>query len=408
MENKTEPCNYQTITEIQDWGPAITRVIINLGMSIPPGSITIDTFEVYVKISDNRLDEPVIAEGTRTITRAFISDINGNPSTKAENYVVLEMEIGPEVRLSSPMNFNVKTNLNDWTQNEYKITQIKDIKTEAGIVSGVVVDNFLGGVVHLVDEFTRGEVTYNDVKLTFAEFAPKNVTEKKPLIIWLHGLGEGGTDVTIPLSGNKAVNFASDKIQAYFGGAYVLMPQTPTYWMDGITGFCDGTSKYEGALIALIKDYVSKNKEIDLNRVYVGGCSNGGYMTMLLIRDYPDYFAAAFPICEALPDKLITDENIQKMKDVPTWFVTAANDPVLPVEDYTVPTYERLVAAGAKNVQMTLFDNVIDTSGLYKNEGKPHEYNGHWSWIYVYNNEVSKTIDGKEVTIMEWLANQSK
>jgi hypothetical protein len=38
----------------------------------------------------------------------------------------------------------------------------------------------------------------------------------------------------------------------------------------------------------------------------------------------------------------------------------------------------------------------------------PYEYDGHWSWIYVYNNEVSKTIDGKTTTFMEWLADQSK
>jgi hypothetical protein len=52
---------------------------------------------------------------------------------------------------------------------------------------------------------------------------------------------------------------------------------------------------------------------------------------------------------------------------------------------------------------------VVDTSGLYKNaDGTPYEYNGHWSWIYVYNNDVKTTIDGKEITLMEWLASQSK
>jgi predicted peptidase len=128
-----------------------------------------------------------------------------------------------------------------------------------------------------------------------------------------------------------------------------------------------------------------------------------------MIRDYPEYFAAAIPTCEALADTLITDEQIEDMKNVPTWFVTAANDPVVPVNRYTVPTYERLVEAGAPNVHLSLFDNVVDTSGLYKNDGgTPYEYNGHWSWIYVYNNDVKTTIDGKEITLMEWLASQSK
>lgn len=67
-------------------------------------------------------------------------------------------------------------------------------------------------------------------------------------------MGEGGTDPTIPIAGNKACNFASNEIQDYFGGAYVLAPQAPTFWMEGTSGgFGDGTSKYEKALMALIK-----------------------------------------------------------------------------------------------------------------------------------------------------------
>nr|WP_246869553.1 hypothetical protein [Priestia megaterium] len=81
----------------------------------------------------------------------------------------------------------------------------------------------------------------------------------------------------------------------------------------------------------------------------------------------------------------------------------------MPPSQYVVPTYNRLVQAGAKDVHLSLFDNVVDTSGLYKKADRtPYEYDGHWSWIYVYNNEVSKTIDGKTTTFMEWLADQSK
>lgn len=68
--------------------------------------------------------------------------------------------------------------------------------------------------------------------------------------------------------------------------------------MQGHTTISDGTSIYEDALMAFIKDYVSKNEDIDQNRIYIGGCSSGGYMTMLMIRDYPEYFAAALPVCE--------------------------------------------------------------------------------------------------------------
>jgi predicted peptidase len=318
------------------------------------------------------------------------------------------MEIGPDVSLGAAMNFDLGTFLNDWNQNDYTITQQQEILTPAGKITGIVADTFAGGARELVDEFSTGTSTHEGVTLTYADYAPAKDNGKNPLIIWLHGMGEGGTDPTLAIAGNKAVNFASEEIQSYFDGAYVLAPQTPTFWMDGLTGFGDGTSKYQSALMALIKEYVENNKDIDTNRIYLGGDSNGGYMAMLMIRDYPEYFAAAFPVCEALNDSLITDEEIESMKDLPIWFVHAKTDTTVPPNEYVIPTYNRLLEAGAKDVHLSLFENVVDTSGLYKKaDGTPYEYDGHWSWIYVYNNEVSKEINGNTITLMEWLAGQS-
>lgn len=408
VAGKAKTGSYRTVTEIEDWGPAITKVIVDLGKPIPVTSVTTETFRVHVVRSDNRLENAFLEEGYRKVTKAYVADAKGKPAKKNGHYVVLEMEIGPTITLGSSINFSLSTYFNDWIDSKYTITQIKDIVTPAGEISGLVFDTFKGGVRELVDDFSTGKASFDGVNLTYADYSPAKDKEKNPLIIWLHGMGEGGTDPTIAIAGNKAVNFISPNIQSYFGGAYVLAPQTPTFWMDGNTGFGDGTSKYEKALMSLIQAYVQKNKDIDPNRIYIGGDSNGGYMTMLMIRDYPEYFAAAFPTCEALKDTLISDENIRSMANLPIWFVAAKTDNVVPPNEYAVPTYERLVHAGAKNVHLSLFDNVIDTSGLYKKaDGTPYEYDGHWSWVYVYNNEVSETINGKTTTLMEWLANQS-
>jgi predicted peptidase len=409
-EVKTQQTSYRTVTEIEDWGAAITKVIVDAGRPIPKDSVTTDTFNVHVVRSDSRLKTPFLEEGYRTVTKAFVSDKDGNPSVATGKYVVLEMKIGPTVSLGSPLNYDFAgTRFNDWIDSKYTITQQKDIVTSAGTISGLVVDTFAGEKRELVDDFTTGKATFDNTTLTYADYAPAKDKGKNPLIIWLHGGGEGGTDATIPLSANKAVSLSTDIIQSYFGGAYVLAPQAPTRWMHGsITGGADGTSIYEEALMALIKDYVSKNPDIDPNRIYIGGASNGGYMTMLMVRDYPGYFAAAYPVCEGLNDTLITDADIQKIKETPIWFVAAKNDTTLPPAINTVPTYDRLIQAGAKNVQLSLFDDVHDTSGLYNNaDGTPYQYAGHWSWIYVYNNEPAASINGKTTTIMEWMAAQS-
>ncbi len=405
---KSLQTSYQTVTEVFDWGPAVTKIIINLDRIVPQDSISNDTFKVHVVRTENRKDTKILgqSEGDCNVTKAYVSDEDGNYKTKGK-YITLELQVGPDVSLTSPINYDLTTSLNGWVNCDFTITQQKDIGSGNEKVSGVVINKFSGGSKKLVDDFKIESASYDNVTLKYADYVPDNDYTKKPLIIWLHGIGEGGEDGLLPISGNKAVNFISKDMQSYFNGAYVLAPQAPTYWMDGFTGFGDGTSKYEKALMALIKDYVSKNSNIDTNRIYIGGDSNGGYMTMLMIRDYPEYFAAAFPTCEALENKLITDKDIETLKKTPIWFTAAKTDTVVPPADYVVPTYNRLVQAGDTNVHFSFFDNVIDTTGAYKKaDGTPYEYTGHWSWIYVYNNQCSAIINGRVTTLMDWLSNQ--
>ena len=57
------------------------------------------------------------------------------------------------------------------------------------------------------------------------------------------------------------------------------------------------------------------------------------------------------------------------------------------------------------------FDNVKDSSGLFfnsetndeENKKEPYLYNGHDSWIYLFNDEVSNN----DLSLFKWLASQS-
>ena len=139
-------------------------------------------------------------------------------------------------------------------------------------------------------------------------------------------------------------------------------------------------------------------------------------MTMKMILHTPDRFAAAFPVCEALPDAVITDEDIRKITRMPIWFTHARTDTLVKPDQFVVPTYERLVVAGNTNVHFTFWDKVLDSTGLYQApDGTPFEYMGHWSWIPMLNNACTLdydgspvTIDGTPVTILEWIAAQKR
>ena len=55
-------------------------------------------------------------------------------------------------------------------------------------------------------------------------------------------MGEGGSDSpALSIMANKANMFADESLQKYFEGAYVLVPQSPTFWMHGLENFKDGT-----------------------------------------------------------------------------------------------------------------------------------------------------------------------
>lgn len=421
------PC-YKTVTEVFDWGPSLSKLLINLGEKVNAKEVDKDTFKVYVRrvLPDGALTIAEVMKiqntivtlgsearddsdlkGYREITNAYVSDENCNPVNSGK-YVVIEMKVAPNDNLGAALNWNAKNFFNAFVTAEYTITQNKKL----GKFKNLIIDNFKGNIRPIVDDFKFGHYATPDRRtLGFASFEPQNKGQRQPLIIWLHGGGEGGnTSPSLPIMGNKATAFAQDKIQSYFGGAYVLAPQCPTMWMEGAgaNGFADGKPLYEDILMSLIKDYVLANPNIDPNRIYLGGDSNGGYMTLCLVRDYPGYFVAAFPVCEGLADKLITDRDLRNISQTPLWFVAAKTDTTLPPNGYSVPTVQRLQRIGAE-VHFSYFDDVHDTSGKYfKDNGAPYEYAGHWSWIYVYNDECAEIINGRNVKLMEWLASQSR
>jgi predicted peptidase len=132
-------------------------------------------------------------------------------------------------------------------------------------------------------------------------------------------------------------------------------------------------------------------------------------MTQVLIMEYPNLFAAAFPVCSAAVDSKITDKQLRDIRLMPIWFVNAISDPVVPAPWHSLATFDRLVKLGAPQVYYSYPRDIRDKSGLYaKKDGSSYVYPGHCSWIYVYNNWLTQHIEGKEITLMEWLSRQRK
>ncbi|WP_373396996.1 prolyl oligopeptidase family serine peptidase [Algoriphagus halophilus] len=394
---------YNLVVEGFDWGPAVNKVILSKGstdLSVDPS-----VYHVYATRSSELSEGPINPSGgERTVLSAYPSDGQGNRQ-EGGSYVTLNLAVAPTIRVSSPFQY-MRGHGNVWVDYQLLITNTETLE---------VWNKESDRIMPLIDEFDlNGTFTHSNVELTYASFTPDTDQDKAPLIIWLHGGGEGGTDTTIPLLGNRAANYASPEIQQYFDGAYVLVPQTPTRWMDSGDGSTSGQVDdiYFEALKGLFDDFVAKNPNVDTDRIYVGGCSNGGYMSLKLILEYPDYFAGGYISALAYRAAYLSDEQAKSIKNVPIWFVHSKDDSTTVADQTVLPVYDKLIKAGAKDVHLTLYDHVVDITGLLG--GEDYHYPGHWSWIYSHANKSQTDfdgspvkVDGVPVTIMQWLSSQS-
>ncbi len=401
-----------------EWGPGVYKVVVDLGTgnTVSASDLKTDLFNVRATGSQG---------GSRTVQDIYLANEEGEKDTTATSGTRigfdLEMNItsqnyGGWVMTSyngaSPFSYDMTTSKNTWASDYgYSISlaagkslKIGETTYDATSKPMTIKDaSEEERVIPCLADWGEAKSYTNPEKnqtLTYKAYETEELKAddgKNPLIIWLHGAGEGGTDIDIALLGNDVTNLGEEKIQSYFKkdgkeGAYVLAVQTPTFWMDngqGGQGDGAGESIYTETLMETIESYVASNSDIDTEHIYLGGCSNGGFMTMQMAMSYNDYFAAYYPVCEAKPDANITDENIATLKDSAIWFTAAANDTTVNPEQYTNATYKRLMAAGASDVHYSFFENVKGSDS-----GKEVEYMGHYSWIYTLKDEC--TLDQKD------------
>jgi predicted peptidase len=417
--DQTTTPKYDTVTKGFDWGPGNSKIIIDLGKnvnSVPKNSFKVKATKDYTTPLNKKTKKVKQKTGTKSVDvlKNYTSDKDGNRVYKDSRYVALELKVDPDNKYTSPYNFNEKTEKNKNVGLRYNINQQKTIKSSDGNISNLKLKpkNLNKKLYPTTSMFKYGKFDYDNKKygtqkLTYASYKPENTETKRPLIIFLHGLGEGTKDPQVPLLGNKVPNLASPKIQSYFGGAHVLVPQTSTLWMDSGNGkeTKNGKNIYDQALLNLIKNYVKENSDtVDTSRIYVGGLSNGGYETIRLLMADPDYFAAGFPISEAYESDWLTNKQLKSIKDKPMWFVQSKDDNACAYKKTSKPVVSRLHKMGATDTTLTAYDHVRDISGTIKNKkGGPYQYQGHWSWIYVFNDAVQNE---QGQSLFEWLAAQ--
>lgn len=150
--------------------------------------------------------------------------------------------------------------------------------------------------------------------------------ERFPLIIFLHGSGERGSDNEAQLKHIK--NLVVDQKNRGKHPCYVLAPQCPKgqLWAEHNK---DGSVKAQATkptqLLMELIDQLSKEYPIDEARIYITGVSMGGYGTWDLLARYPQKFAAGVPVCGGGDER-----TASKLKQIPIWAFHGALDDVVP------------------------------------------------------------------------------
>lgn len=460
-EAKPESNQYVLYIEGEDWGASADKIIIKGSTRFSAQKLNPEDFQVNITLPITSKYFSIVNEPVQ-VEEVYLSDSVGNKiNHENSDYLTIKLKIGPDVENSDPFVhslFNLLTNSIDISSCAHLSNNIYNYNIRNETIK-LFVNTRTAVVNKLAGQFKIDSIAAkkHEVCLEYAywETPERKENEKCPLVVWFHGMGEVGSNPYLPLLGTKAANMITDDIQKYFPEGFdLLVPQCPTGWLESedydpfgtrmwtpidvestiekytgplagilnlITGSSskdytknesfDGqkkiatTSYYTKAAKKVIDTYIQEHPYIDLDRIYIGGCSAGGYMTMNMLIEYPAMFAAAFPTCEVYLDSKIKDSSIKQMAYIPMWFTQAKNDRTVNYKQNCNPTVERIKNAGAQNIHYVLFDDVHDLSGKYKDEnGEPYQYSGHASWIYVLNNQ---SIDGK-LSLFEWLSKQKR
>ncbi len=188
-----------------------------------------------------------------------------------------------------------------------------------------------------------------DYLLSLPEGYGDDATKKWPLVVFLHGSGERGSDIEkVKIHGPPMLVEKGKKFPFI-----LISPQCPT----------DSWWSYE-PLMELIEDAETRYR-VDPKRIILTGLSMGGYGTWELGCRHPEKFAALVPLCGGGVPYLA-----RKIKDTPVWVFHGAKDAGVPISE-SQRMVDALEKSGSTKVKFTIYPEA-----------------GHNCWTEAYNTEA--------------------
>ncbi len=155
--------------------------------------------------------------------------------------------------------------------------------------------------------------------------------KKYPVVLFLHGAGERGSDNRVQLSYLPEWMAAPEMRQKY--PCFLIAPQCPEgkKWVEIDWSSKDSAPLAEisrplGAVVGMLDELI-KTEPVDIRRIYLTGLSMGGYGSWDLGERMPERFAAVAPVCGGGDEA-----HADRLKKVPLWAWHGDADGAVPVE----------------------------------------------------------------------------
>ena len=197
-----------------------------------------------------------------------------------------------------------------------------------------------------------------------------------PLILFLHGAGERGTNLAqvavhgppklvrkklpVPKTETEEARKSREAATKLVTENFIIVsPQCPV------------GERWESAALLALLDNVMTSHKVAPGRVYLTGLSMGGYGSWALLSKAPERFAAVAPICgggDRIDILLASRTKADALKSLPVWAFHGGKDGVVPPSE-SERMVEALKKAGVKEVELTLYPEA-----------------NHDSWTATYNN----------------------
>lgn len=202
------------------------------------------------------------------------------------------------------------------------------------------------------------KIKIDNYKRSYKLHLPKDFNKNKdnlfPLVVVLHGGGGNSRQI------KKETDFNEMSDKENF---IVVYPEALNRkWADGRE---TTESSVEGIddvnFIKTLIDTLENHYNIDENRIYVTGISNGGFMTITLLCALPDVFAAGASVTAMLPVKL--EDSVPSNKNS-LLMIAGDEDPLVPFEGGQMqkPSSGGLILSAFETCKLWAVNNSCDTT----------------------------------------------